>query len=181
MRIAKFVLMLVSFAGVSSLVVAQRGAHHGGGAFGRPVVDLQGKRMRATDEQRTQLRTCLELSERFRMLAADMMKPAGLSEAEWATAGEQSSGLLRQAMQRSHESFVKNLNADQQAAWNHRLRRIGKTWSELTSHFETMDRDLAVAAPDAKRLAIHAKELQKILKKWQKQHRELGSEIGIEG
>lgn len=180
MRIAKFFLMLVSLAAVSSLALAQRGAHHGGGAFGRPVVDLQEKRIRATDEQRTQLRTCLELSERFRMLAADIMKPAGLSEAERAKAGERSRGLLHQAMQRSHESFVTNLNADQQAALNHRLRRIGKTWSELTSYFETMDRDLAEAAPDAKRLASHAKELEKTLKKWQKQHREIGSEMGIE-
>lgn len=180
MRIAKFFLTLVSLAGVSSLALAQRGAHHGGGVFGRPMVDLQEKRkIQATNEQRTQLRTCLELSERFRMLAADMMKPASLSEAERAKAREQSSGLLRQAMKRSHESFGKNLSADQQAALKDRLRRMGKTWSELVSSFETMDRDMAEAAPDAKRLASHAKELEKTLKKWQKQHRELRSEMGI--
>jgi malonyl CoA-acyl carrier protein transacylase len=57
---------------------------------------------------------------------------------------------------------------------------MGKTWSELTSRFETMGRDLVEATPDAKRLATHAKEPEKTLKKWQKQHRELGSEMGIE-
>jgi hypothetical protein len=181
MRIANFFLTLVSLAGVSSLALAQRGAHHSGGVFGRPIVDPQEKmKIQATDEQRTQLRTCLELSERLRMLAAEMKKPARLSEAERAKAREQSSALLRQALQRGHESFVKNLNADQQAALKDRLRRMDKTWSELTSRFETMDRDLAEAAPDAKRLASHARELAKTLKKWQKQHRELGSEIGIE-
>lgn len=181
MRLARFFLTLVSLIGVSSLALAQRGAHHGGGVFGRPMVDLQEKRkIRANEEQRTQLRTCLELSERFRMLAADMMKPASLSEAELAKAREQSSGLLRQAMQRSHESFGKNLNADQQAVLKDRLRRMGKTWSELVFRFETMDHDLAEAAPDAKRLASHAKGLEKTLKKWQKQHREIGSEMGLE-
>lgn len=181
MRITKFFLMLVSLAGVSSLALAQRGAHHSEGVSGRPTVDLQEKRkIQATDEQRTQLRTCLELSEHFRILAAEMIEPAGLSEAERAKAREQSSGLLRQAMQRGHESFRKNLNADQQAALKDRLRRMHKTWSELISRFETMDRDLAETAPDVKRLASHAKELEKTLKKWQKQHREIGSEMGLE-
>ena len=187
MRRTKFFLTAILLAGASSLALAQHGGHTGGGGFGHAghdpsMEDLQRKmKIQATNEQRTQLRTCLELSERLRMLAADMKEPANLSESERAKVREQWSELLRQAMQSDHQAFLESLNADQQAALKGRLRKMDKTWSELSSRFETLDRDLAEAAPDAKRLSDHTKELEKNLKKWQKQHRQLGSEMGIEG
>jgi chromosome segregation ATPase len=73
-----------------------------------------------------------------------------------------------------------SLTTDQQAALKDRVRKMDKVWSELAWRFETLDRDLAQTAPDAKLLASHAKELEKSLKKWQKQHRDLASEIGIQ-
>lgn len=182
MRIAKFFLTLVSLASVSSLALAQRGTHHSGGVFGRPTVDPQEKiKIQATDEQRTQLLTCIGVSERLRMLAADMKKPARLSESEWVKAHQRWNEVLHHAMQNHHEAFLESLNADQQATLKDRLQQMAKTRSELSARFETMDRDLAQAAPDAKRLSAHAKELEKSLKRWEKQHRELGSEMGIQG
>lgn len=181
MRIAKFLLALVSLAGVSSLAPAQRG-YHGGGAFGRPVVDPQERmKIRATDEQRTQLRTCLGVSERLRMLAIDIGKTARLSEPRWVKDHRRWNEVLSRAMQHHHQAFLRSLNADQQAALKGRLRKMDETWSELSSRFGTVDRDLADAAPDANRLSAHAKQLEKSLKRWHKQHRELGSEIGAEG
>ena len=176
----------VIFAGASSLALAQHGGHAGGG-FGTAghdpsMEDIQRKmNVQATDEQRTQVSTCIGVSERLRMLAADMRKPAQPSESEWAKAHQRWNEVLRHAMQSHHRAFLDSLNADQQAALKDRLRKMDKTWSELSARFETMDRDLAEGTPDAKRLSAHAKELEKSLKKWQKQHRELGSEIGVEG
>jgi hypothetical protein len=46
---------------------------------------------------------------------------------------------------------------------------------------ETMDRDLERDTPNAKGVADRAKEVEKAIKKWQKQHREIGSDMGIEG
>lgn len=175
------------FLAVSSLALAQHGGHGGGGGFGHAghdpsMEDLQRKmKIMATNEQRTQLRDCLGATERLRTLAADMRKPAQLSEPESLKAHQRWNEELRQAMQNHHQAFVEGLNPDQQAALKDRLRKMDKTWSELSSRFEVMDRDLAEATPDAKRLSDHAKELEKSLKKWQKQHRELGSEMGIEG
>ena len=174
------------FAGASTLALAQHGGHSGGGSGypgqDRTVDDLQKKmKVQATEEQRTQLRTCVGASERLLMLAADMKKAAALSEPGSAEAHQRWNEVLRHAMQSHHQVFLQSLNADQQAALKDRLRKMDKTWSELSARFETMDRDLAEGTPDAKRLSAHAKELEKSLKKWQKQHRELGSKIGVEG
>jgi chromosome segregation ATPase len=178
-------LTAIFLAGVSSLALAQHGGHSGGGfgtaAHDQSVDDMQKKmKIQATDEQRSQLRTCVDASERLLMLAADVKKPAGLSEPGSAEAHQRWNEVLRRAMQGHHQAFLESLNADQQAALKGRLQKMDKTWSELSARFETIDRDLAEAAPDAKRLSAHAKELEKSLKKWQKQHRELGSEIGVE-
>jgi hypothetical protein len=182
MRIAKFFLTLVSLASVSSLALAQRGAHHSGGVFGRPVIDLQEKmKIQATGEQRTQLRACSELSDRLRTLATSMRNPRNLSQTELEGVHQRWSATLLQAMQGDHQAFVGSLNVDQQAALKDRLRKMDKVWSELASRFEMMDRDLAQTPPDAKRLADHAKEVEKTLRKWQKQHREIESEMGIQG
>lgn len=178
MRIAKFLLALVSLTGVSSLALAQRGYH---GHLGRPAVDPQEKvKIQANDAQRDQLHICLSLSERLRLLAADLRKPAHLSESEWVRNHRRWNEVLRQAMESHHQAFLERLNADQRATLRDRLRTMDKTSLELSSRFETVDADLADAAPDAGRVSAHAKELEKNLKKWHKQHRKLGSEMGIE-
>lgn len=187
MKSTESFLAAIFLAGVSSLALAQHGGHGGGGGFGQAGHDssMEGMQrkmnIQATNEQRTQLHTCLELSERLRMMTGEMKKVTDLSESERAKVREQWSALLRQEMQSDHQAFVESLNADQQAALQGRVRKMDKTWSELTSRFEVMDRDLAEAAPEAKRFSDHVKELEKSLKKWQKQHRELESEMGVEG
>jgi chromosome segregation ATPase len=158
-----------------------------GGGFGHAghdpsAEDLQRKmKIQASEEQRTQLLTCISVSERLGVLATEMKEPAHLSEPEWAKARQRWNEVLSHAMQNHHQVFVEGLNAEQQAALKGRLHKMHKTWSELSARFETIDRDLAAPAPDAKRVSAHAKELEKALKKWRKQHRELGSEIGVEG
>lgn len=180
-------LTAIFLAGVSSVALAQHGGHGGGGSFGQPghdssMEDMQRKiKIQATDGQRTQLRTCFELSERLRLQVAELEKPRNLSESERVAVREQWSELLHQTMKGDHEAFRHSLNADQQSALKGRLHGMDKTWSELSSRIETVDRDLAETAPDAKRLSDHAKELEKSLKKWEKQHGELASEMGIQG
>lgn len=187
MKKTKSLLTAMLLAGVSSIALAQHGGHGGGGGFGQAghdpsMEDLQKKmKIQATDGQRTQLRTCFELSERLRVQAAELEKPRNLSESDRAMVREQWSELLHQVMKGGHEAFRQSLNADQQSALKGRLHSMDKTWSELSSRVETMDRDLAETAPDPKRLSNHAKELEKSLKKWEKQHGELASQMGIEG
>lgn len=184
MKTKRLFFAAVIFAGASSLALAQHGGHSGGG-FGASghdpsMEDLQKKmKVQTTDEQRTQVSTCIGVSERLRMLATDMTKPGRPSEPEWAKAHQRWNEELRHAMQTHHQAFLDSLSADQQMALKGRLQSIDRTWSELSTRFETMDRNLAEAAPDAKRLTAHAKELEKSLKKWKKQHRELGSQMGV--
>lgn len=186
MKTKRLLFATVIFAGASSLALAQHGGHAGSGlgtaGHDPSMEDIQRKiSVQATDEQRTQVSACIGVSERLRILAADMRKPAQPSESEWAKAHQRWNEVLRHAMQNHHQAFLDSLNADQQVALKGRLQKIDRTWSELSARFETMDRDLAEAAPDTKRLTADAKELEKSLKKWKKQHRELGSEMGVKG
>lgn len=178
-------LVAMIFAGASPLALAQRGGRAGGLGYpghNQSMENLQKKiKLQTTEEQRAQLRTCSELSEGLRLLAAEMKNPGNLSGIELGRVRQQWSGSPLQTMQGDHQTFLRSLNVDQQAALKDRLRKIDKAWSELSSRFKTMDLDLAQTAPNTKVLANHAKEMEKSLKKWQKQHRELGSEMGIEG
>lgn len=186
MNKGKSLLSAILLAGVSSFAWAQHAGHGGGSGLGHAghepsIEELQKKmRIQATSEQRAQLRTCLELSERLRTMAATMKKPAGLSESEAAPVSKQWRNSLLQVMHQSHQDFLESLSVDQQTALKGRLKRLEQVTSELNSRFETVDRDLATPVPNARRVADHAKELEKSLKKWQKQHREIGTEIGIE-
>ena len=190
MKTTKYFLTAIFLASVSSLAIAQHGGHSGGG-FGNTGHDssmenLQKKmKIQATDEQRAQLRTCYELLDRLRGLAADMKNITKASGPDFGPdlgkARQQWSDSLLEFIQSDHEAFVMSLNADQQAALKDRLRKIDKARSELAVRFQTMKSDLAQTAPDAKRLADDAKEVDKRLKTLQKQHREIGSEIGVEG
>lgn len=180
MKTTTLFLTVILVGGISSSAPAQRGAHHTGAPRG-PVVDVQQQmKIRASDEQGNQLRTCVSVSERLRMLAAELAQPGRLSESDWVKAHQRWNEVLGRAMENHHQAFLKSMNADQQSILNGRLRKMEKTWSQLSSRFEAVQSDLAEQAPDAKRASNHAKGLEKSLKKWEKQHRELGSEMGIE-
>ena len=140
MKTKRLFFAAVIFAGASSLALAQHGGHAGGGlghaGHDPSLEDLQRKiKIQATDEQRTQVRTCVGVSERLLMLAADMKKPTSLSEPGSAEARQRWNEVLRHAMQSHHQAFLESLNADQQAALKDRLRKMDKTWSELSARF----------------------------------------------
>ena len=186
MKIKRLFFTAMILAGLSSLALAQHGGHAGGGlghsGHDQSMEDLRKKmEVQATEGQRIQLRTCSELSDRLLMLAIGMKNPGNLSEAELGKIRHHWSGLLLQAMQSDHQAFLGSLSADQQAALKDRLRKTDKVWSELSSRFETMDRDLAQTEPNTRLLAGHAKGLEKSLREWQKQHRKLGSGMGVKG
>lgn len=173
-------------AGLSSVALAQHGGHAGGGlghsGHDQSMEDLRKKmEVPATEGQRVQLRTCSELSEHLLMLTTGMKNPGNLSETELGKIRQQWSGWLLQAMQSDHQAFLGSLTADQQAVLRDRLRKADKVWSELSLRFETVDRDLAQTEPNTRLLAGHAKELEKSLREWQKQHRKLGSGMGVKG
>lgn len=169
----------------TTIVTAQRGAHHGTSlwatARGQSAEELQRKaRVKATAEQRVRLRNCFEMSRLARTLSAELKNPTNLSGTVLGRT-RQSSELVRWGIRSGHEDFLKSLNADQQTGLKDRLRRLDKAWSDLATRFDRVDRDLAQSQPEAKFLGGHARELEKSLRKWQKQHRELGVEMGVEG
>lgn len=81
MKITRLRLTVILVGGLSSWAPAQRGGVHHSGVPGRAAVDArQQMKIRASDEQGAQLRTCVSVSERLRMLATELTQPGRPSE-----------------------------------------------------------------------------------------------------
>lgn len=180
----RLLLIVILLAGTSSVVHAQRGGRPSNvGHFGndQSTADVQkAVKIRATEEQRAQLDNCFASAERLRVLAAETKNPANLSRTE-LDGIRRWSKLQRLSLESNHEAFLGSLNADQQVALEDRLRKLERTWFELAARYEATDHDLEAAATDAKRLAGDAKDLEKSVKKWLRQHREVGLGMGVKG
>lgn len=169
----------------TSFVAAQRGSHPSTSLWAtarrQSAEEPERKaRLKATVEQRVRLRNCFEMARLARMLGVDLKNPASLSATVLGKT-HHSSELVRWGIQSGHEAFLKSLNANQQTGLKNRLRKLDHAWPELAARFDRIDRDLGETVPDATVLSGDAKDLEKSLKKWERQHRELGLEMGVRG
>lgn len=177
-----FLTGMIFALAATSLVAAQRGAPHGTSLWARArgqSEELQRKaRLQATPEQGVQLRNCFEIARLARILGTDLKNPASLSVTVLGKT-RQASEVVRWGIQSGHEAFLQSLNTDQQTGLKDRLRKLDRAWSELAARFDRTDRDLRQTTPDLKVVSGDAKDLEKSLKKWEKQHRELQLEMGV--
>lgn len=166
----------------TSIVQAQRGAHHSTSLWARArgqSEELQRKaKIQATAEQRVRLRNCFEMARLARTFSESLKNRTSLSETVLGKT-RQSSEVVRWGIQSGHEAFLQSLNTDQQTGLKDRLRKLDRAWSELAARFDRTDRDLRQTTPDLKVVSGDAKDLEKSLKKWEKQHRELQLEMGV--
>ena len=56
---------------------------------------------------------------------------------------------------------------------------LGGCRHRLHAQCQQTDREMSQANPDAHRIATGGREMEKAMKKWQKQYRGMGSESGI--
>jgi DNA repair exonuclease SbcCD ATPase subunit len=189
---------IVSLA-VSPTLYAQRGG--GGGMQGqRPTAtgqqrsgqrgemgrqtgtrDQERQRIHATDQQRDQYRTCTQSADRVRTQACDMAQAAkgGVNNEKF----RQQHAQLRsevQTMQQEHDRFMQGLSEEQRAALHDRIRKMDRVRDRVNTRLQEMDQELSQANPDTKRVARRAREVEKATNEWQKQYRNLGTDMGIE-
>jgi uncharacterized protein (DUF3084 family) len=82
-------------------------------------------------------------------------------------------------MQQEHDRFMQGLSEEQRAALRDRIRKMDQARDRIHTQSPQMDQEMSQANPDAQRIATQAREMEKVVKEWQKQYRSLGSEIGI--
>jgi len=82
-------------------------------------------------------------------------------------------------MQQEHDRFMNGLSDEQRAGMQDRIRSMDRSRDRLNNRLQQLDGELAKAEPDRKRIREHATELDKAMKEWQKQYRNMGSDMGI--
>lgn len=83
-------------------------------------------------------------------------------------------------MQQEHDRFMNGLSDEQRAGMQGRTRSMDQARDRLNNRVQQLDDELAKPEPDRKRMREHATEVEKAMKEWQKQYRNMGSDMGIE-
>lgn len=140
------------------------------------------QRIHATEQQREQHRTCDQVANRVRTRARAMAQAAkggGFNNEEFRRQHEQLREEIR-AMHQERDRFATGLTPEQGEALQDRIRAMDQSRDRVNQPLQDLDRELAQREPDRKRLAEYSRELEKAMKEWQKRHREMGSDLGIE-
>jgi len=135
------------------------------------------ERIKATGQQRDQIRACDKLADGIRKQAREMSRiSAGKFNADQAR--RQQVGLREQvrAMEREHERWMQGLDAMQNQAWQGRIRELNRLRQQFNDHLQQMNQDLNTANPDARRIAERALEMERTMTEWRKHYSALSSE-----
>jgi len=160
----------------------QRGAQQGQGGAQMGTRDQQRQRIHATDQQQDQYRTSTQAADRVRTQARDMAKAAkggGVNNEEFRQQHTQLRNEI-QTMQQEHDRFAQGLSEDQRASLQDRIRRMDQARDRVHTQSQQMDQEMTQANPDGKRVATQAREMEKAMNEWQKQYRNVASDLSIE-
>ena len=149
--------------------------------MGRGTMDRDRIRIHATDQQRDQYRTCDQSMDRIRTRARDMAK-ASSSPGFNADQARQNRDQLRnelRVMEQEHERLMQGLNGEQKEAIAEHHRNMEQIHQRINTRLQEMDQELAQATPNGQRAAEQARAIEREMKQWQKQHREMGDELGL--
>lgn len=200
----KYLVMTVALIlAVAPLLFAQKGAGGKQGGQQRPATgqgvpqagkpdaqpaqdrdrsqDRDRDRIRATTQQQQEYRTCTQAQERVLERVREMQQAARGSGFR-APEAQQLRDRLRERyseMEQAHRRLMGGLREDQTEALQDRIRRMERERDRI--HFELQDIDVELKAQniDRDRLRQHARDLEKAIDRWRKQHREMGKQLGL--
>jgi len=75
---------------------------------------------------------------------------------------------------------MNGLSDEQRAGMQDRIRQMDQSRDRLNNRMQQLDDELAKPSPDHQRIREHATEVEKAMKEWQKQNRNMGSDMGIQ-
>jgi hypothetical protein len=139
--------------------------------------DMEHKRIKATQQQRDQIRSCDKLADGIRKQARKMAKASGNKyNAEEATRQRNQIREQFTAMEQEHDRLVNGLDSNQQQAWQEQVRTMNQLRQEVHSQLLQMNNEMGMTQPDAKRIAERAREIERNMNSWRKQYNSLSSQ-----
>jgi hypothetical protein len=79
-------------------------------------------------------------------------------------------------MEQQHEQLMNGLDAGQRNAWREQIQNTLNLRQETRSRFQRLDSELSGPAPNAARVAEHAREMEQTMKEWHRQYQTLLSQ-----
>ena len=150
------------------------GQRQGGAQAGN--AQMEHKRVKATKQQRDQIRSCDKLADDIRKQTRKMAKdsaknlnPGQLNQQQVHVRNQ-----IRK-MEQEHERLMNGLDANQQQAWQEQIRNMNQLRQQLDLHQQQMDNELK-GNPDAKRVTERAGEMERTMNEWRKQYGILSSQ-----
>jgi hypothetical protein len=137
---------------------------------------MEQKRIKATKQQQEQIRSCDKLAGDIGKQARKMAKDSG-KDLNPGQMNQQQVHIRNQIqkMDQEHEMLMNGLDANQQQAWQEQIRNMNQLRQQLSLRQQQMDDELK-GNPDAKRVADHAREMERTMNEWRKQYGVLSSQ-----
>ena len=158
--------------------VKGQGQMMGQGQGGQQATNAQmeHKRIKATTQQRDQIRSCDKLADDIRKQTRKMAKDSGknLNPGQLNQQQVHVRNQIRK-MEQEHEQLMNGLDANQRQAWQEQIRNMNQLHQQLNLHQQQMDDELK-GNPDAKRVAERAREMERTMNEWRKQYSVLSSQ-----
>ena len=156
--------------------------HPGGADRGSGNTDGERDRIHVSQQQRDQVKSCDRSADAVRKQAGKMGKNGqggGFNAGKARQDRDQLQGQVR-AMQQEHQRLMQGLNPGQQQALESHVRNMNRLQERLNTHMENMNGELGKDAPDAKRVAEQAREMERVSKEWREQYRAIQSRLVIQ-
>jgi hypothetical protein len=158
-----------------------QGQGQGQGQGGQQATNAQmeHKRIKATTQQRDQIRSCDKLADDIRKQTRKMAKDSAKS-LNPGQLNQQQVHVRNQIrkMEQEHEQLMNGLDANQRQAWQEQIRSMNQLHQQLNLHQQQMDDELK-GNPDAKRVAERAQQMERTMNEWRKQYGVLSSQAEI--
>jgi hypothetical protein len=157
-----------------------QGAGQGQGSAQSGDMQRDQKRVRATTQQRDQIRECDKLADGVRKQARAMSQSGG-KKFNAENAKKQNSQIREQVrtMEQEHERLMNGLDSSQQQAWQEQIRNMNQSRQQMNTRLQQMAQDLGSPDPDPKRVSENAREMENAMNKWRDQYRILASQAEL--
>ena len=154
----------------------------GGSDGGYGNTDRERDRVHVSQQQRDQVKSCDRSADAVRDQARKMgnLGQGGGFNAGKARQGRDQLQEQVRAMQKEHQRLMQGLNPGQQQALESHVRNMNRLQERLNTHMQNMNGELGKDAPDAKRVAEQAREVERVSQEWREQYRAIQSRLVIQ-
>lgn len=140
------------------------------------------QRIRASDQQRDQLRDCTQTADRIRRQARDMDQLTRSKTFDASRARQQRDQMREQfrSMEQEHERLVNGMSQDQRNALRKQMEETNQIRQRVNNQFGKLDMELAQTDPNAKKVRERAQQISKEMNRWKSQYRSMESQMGVQ-